>query len=214
MQRSLSEADAAVRGLQKQVAELMEGQTALRAEMLAVKQKASETGAGFPALLPKDTLVESMREAAAANSKEIEAALATKGMEVTGYGKPKVIMPEALAMPYVAEVDLSVSKAGGRTMTIPLTFRADWSGKWQVPPTEELLQTVAASLAPGGAPRPAAPNGQGQPQGRPTAGLGGSGVTAPPTPAPTPPRDFGPKIQGIEVKEVDLRGKDIFGGGR
>lgn len=210
-----------VRALKGQLDELKANQAALTQKIAALEEHggssgvAAPSGGGFPDLLPEEQLTATLEQAALEKRREVTAALKAKGLEVTSYGNPEIIMPVEFTHPYKAEVPVTINQ-GGRQFTTPLTFRADWQGQWKVEDTEALVQTIIASARSGQTTSP---------EGTPAPRFGGGSVAnnpsnqpaaqqpptqPPPQQPPSRPAQTGPNVPGANVREIDLTGKELF----
>lgn len=209
-----------VRALKTQLDEVKASQAVLSQKIAALEQHGGSTaaapsGGGFPELLPEEQLTVTLEQAALEKRREVAAALKAKGLEVTGYGNPEIIMPVEFTHPYKAEVPVTINQ-GGRQFTAPLTFRADWQGQWQVEDTEALVRTIIASARGSQATSL---------EGSPAPRFGGGSVAntptnpspaqqqptkPPPQQPPSRPVQTGPNVPGANVREIDLTGKEIF----
>lgn len=211
--RTVEEAQAYIASLLQEVELLKKQQANLETKLRELSEpKSGQAGApaGLPPMLSEATLEASLREASVAASKELEAALTGEGWRVENYGRPTIVMPEIFVLPYAAKVDVTASR-GGRQVVLPLTLRADWNGQWQIPTRESIQQAVNSGLSSRNSVVGRSSTEEGgrsklrDDGGETTKDAGtAKSVTTPPV------GPIGPKIQGVEVKELDLRGQNLF----
>ena len=164
-------------------------------------------------MLERAALEQGLHSLAAEKRADIVAILKENDSEILSYGVPEVEMPVIFTHPYAAKVKVNIRK-DGRDLSVPVVFRADWDGKWTMPGDAEIrnevarqmeMKPIASDSAPAAtAPQATAPVGP-KPQ-----------IAAPQQQAPAPQPRQPPLPPGANVREIDLRGKDLFnqGGGR
>lgn len=173
--------------------------------------------AGLPALKERAALLKSLKHLSLDKEEEIKAMVQQNSAEVEGYGEPVLQMPDFFTHPYSAEVMVRIRK-DGQSIEVPVPFRADWEGNWQLPDSTTVKERVmlAASGGSVGAPSskptpPGVPGPRSNPQAVPDPVVLTNTQPKPAPPPQPPPGPRMPNIPGVSgVREIDLTGKDIF----
>jgi hypothetical protein len=228
LEQRLGALDAEIKGMAAKQQQAEAAQAAAQDELARLKNLADQfekasaeptpkaaTGlSGLPELKDRALLLKSLKHLSLEKEDDIKAMVQENSAEVEGYGEPILQMPDFFTHPYSAEVVVRIRK-DGQSLEVPVPFRADWEGNWQLPDSRTVKDRVmiAASGGSVGAP-PAGATGSGgvaagsAPQPPPVV------ANTPPKPQPPPQPPPGPRMPNIpgvsNVREVDLTGKDIF----
>jgi hypothetical protein len=228
LEQRLGALDAEIKGMAAKQQQAEAAQAAAQDELARLKNladqfekasaepapKAASGLSGLPELKDRALLLKSLKHLSLEKEDEIKAMVQENSAEVEGYGEPVLHMPDFFTHPYSAEVMVRIRK-DGQTLEVPVPFRADWEGNWQLPDSRTVKERVMITASGGsvGAP-PAGSTGSGgvaagaAPQPPPVV------ANTPPKPQPPPQPPPGPRMPNIpgvsNVREVDLTGKDIF----
>jgi hypothetical protein len=229
LEQRLGALDAEIKGMAAKQQQAEAAQAAAQDELARLKNladqfekasaeptpKAASGLSGLPELKDRALLLKSLKHLSLEKEDEIKAMVQENSAEVESYGEPVLQMPDFFTHPYSAEVVVRIRK-DGQSLEVPVPFRADWDGNWQLPDSRTVKDRVVAA-ARGEA---VGPNVSSQPQavattanpppgGNPAAPA--NAQTRPQPPPQPPPGPRMPNIPGVSnVREVDLTGKDIF----
>lgn len=206
------QAEAALADASKEVARLRELAAQFEKASAEPAPAAASNGlAGLPALKDRAVLLKNLKHLSLDKEDEIKAMVQENSAEVEGYGEPVLQMPDFFTHPYSAEVIVRIRK-DGQTLEVPVPFRADWEGNWQLPESKTVKERVM--MAARG--ETLASQGQMQVVTKTTTDQGNQGQAKPAPQPPAPPQPPpGPKPPPLPigvsgVRELDLTGKELF----
>ncbi|MEZ5301914.1 MAG: hypothetical protein R3F11_14895 [Verrucomicrobiales bacterium] len=148
MQQQLADSRVQLEALEKEAGDLRRSVSDLTGQLQSLVQaqaaQGGDTGSAkvVPTMIPDDELRKSIGALAADRQPEVKDILSDLGYEITGSIGPEV---ESFK-PYRAHLLLGIRKGDGASSDVPVEFRADWDGEWDVPTGEALRRKIKEAI--------------------------------------------------------------------